>query len=470
MVWAISGDYLSAAAFLGVSGAIALSGFDGFFFSVGYVVANLVVLYMIAEPLRNLGKYTLADMITARFNEKKVRAMAAISTITIVILYMIAQLVGAGALIQLLFGIDYWIAVLIVGTMMTVYVLFGGMTATSWVQIIKACLLLFGTALMSFLVLRQFDFSIVTMFDKMATATSYGDSFLVPGLKYTNGFDSISVLIALVLGTGGLPHILMRFFTVKDAQTARTSISWATWITAIFFTLTIFLGFGAAAFVGIKEIIAANAAGNTAAPLLAEFLGGNVLLSFICAVAFATILAVVSGLVLTGASAISHDIYGEIIKKGVLTEKQQVLAARIGSISIAVLSILLALGAQSLNVSFLVSFAFCIAASANLPVILYTIYWKNFTSTGAIPATATGLISCIILGAIGPNIWSSTGNTIVVETPLFPLTNHAIITALLGFLAGYLGSKLSSRKVDLEVYAEIQVKSSTGINVSDVFH
>ncbi|MEB7771200.1 solute symporter family protein [Kurthia gibsonii] len=467
---AISGDYLSAAAFLGVSGAIALSGFDGFFFSVGYVVANLVVLYMIAEPLRNLGKYTLADMITARFNEKKVRAMAAISTITIVILYMIAQLVGAGALIQLLFGIDYWIAVLIVGTMMTVYVLFGGMTATSWVQIIKACLLLFGTALMSFLVLRQFDFSIVTMFDKMATATSYGDSFLVPGLKYTNGFDSISVLIALVLGTGGLPHILMRFFTVKDAQTARTSISWATWITAIFFTLTIFLGFGAAAFVGIKEIIAANAAGNTAAPLLAEFLGGNVLLSFICAVAFATILAVVSGLVLTGASAISHDIYGEIIKKGVLTEKQQVLAARIGSISIAVLSILLALGAQSLNVSFLVSFAFCIAASANLPVILYTIYWKNFTSTGAIAATATGLISCIILGAIGPNIWSPTGNAIFVGTPLFPLTNPAIVTVPLGFLAGYLGSKLSSRKVDLDIYEEIQVKSSTGINVSDVSH
>lgn len=467
---AISGDYLSAAAFLGVSGAIALSGFDGFFFSVGYVVANLVVLYIIAEPLRNLGKYTLADMITARFNEKKVRAAAAISTITIVILYMIAQLVGAGALIQLLFGIDYWIAVLIVGTMMTVYVLFGGMTATSWVQIIKACLLLFGTALMSFLVLRQFDYSIVTMFDKMSTATEYGDKFLVSGLKYTNGFDSISMLIALVLGTGGLPHILMRFFTVKDAKTARTSISWATWITAIFFTLTIFLGFGAAAFVGIKDIVAANVAGNTAAPLLAEYLGGNVLLSFICAVAFATILAVVSGLVLTGASAISHDLYGEIFKKGVLTEKQQVLAARVGSISIAVASILLALGAQSLNVSFLVSFAFCIAASANLPVILYTIYWKNFTSTGALAATITGLISCIILGALGPNIWSTTGTAIFEGTPLFPLSNPAIITVPLGFLAGYIGSKLSKQKVDLEMYEEIQVKSNTGVGVSGASH
>lgn len=467
---AISGDYLSAAAFLGVSGAIALSGFDGFFFSVGYVVANLVVLYIIAEPLRNLGKYTLADMITARFNEKKVRAAAAISTITIVILYMIAQLVGAGALIQLLFGIDYWIAVLIVGTMMTTYVLFGGMTATSWVQIIKACLLLFGTALMSFLVLRQFDYSIVTMFDKMSTATKYGDKFLISGLKYTNGFDSISMLIALVLGTGGLPHILMRFFTVKDAKTARTSISWATWITAIFFTLTIFLGFGAAAFVGIKDILAANVAGNTAAPLLAEYLGGNVLLSFICAVAFATILAVVSGLVLTGASAISHDLYGEIYKKGVLTEKQQVLAARIGSISIAFASILLALGAQSLNVSFLVSFAFCIAASANLPVILYTIYWKNFTSTGALAATITGLLSCIILGAMGPNVWSTTGTAIFNGSPWFPLSNPAILTVPLGFLAGYIGSKLSKQKVDLEMYEEIQVKSNTGVGVSGVSH
>lgn len=471
--FAIAGDYLSAAAFLGVSGAIALTGFDGFFFSVGYVVANLVLLYIIAEPMRNLGKYTLADMLTSRFNEKRVRGVAALGTIVIVIFYMIAQLVGAGALIKLLFGIEYWIAVLIVGVMMTIYVLFGGMTATSWVQIIKAGLLLFGTALLSFLVLMKFDFSLIKMFDTIST--QQGDQFLVPGLKYTSTIDSVSMMMALVLGTSGLPHILMRFFTVKDAKTARASISWTTWITAIFFSLTIFLGFGAMQFVGIDVIKAENAAGNMAAPLLANFLGGNILLSFISAVAFATILAVVSGLVLTGASAISHDIYGEIIKGGKLTEKQQVLAARTGSISIAIVSIILALFAQNLNVSFLVSFAFCLGASANLPVILYTIYWKKFNSTGAVASMLTGLISCLVLGAMGPNIWNPVeGAAIFVGEPLVKLAVPAVITIPLGFLAGYVGTILSTNKAkEVEgekIYKEIRIKANTGVSVSDVSH
>ncbi|WP_341302816.1 cation acetate symporter [Lysinibacillus sp. FSL H8-0500] len=471
--FAIAGDYLSAAAFLGVSGAIALTGFDGFFFSVGYVVANLVLLYVIAEPMRNLGRYTLADMLTARFNEKRIRGVAASGTIIIVILYMIAQLVGAGALIKLLFGIEYWIAVLIVGVMMTTYVLFGGMTATSWVQIIKATLLLFGTGLLATLVLVKFDFSLMKMFDTIAV--DHGEEFLVPGIKYTSTIDSVSMMMALVLGTSGLPHILMRFFTVKDAKTARASISWTTWITAIFFSLTIFLGFGALNFVGLDQILAESKAGNTAAPLLAQYLGGDVLMAFIGAVAFATILAVVSGLVLTGASAISHDIYGEIIKDGKLTEKQQVIAARTGSISIAIVSIILALFAQSLNVSFLVSFAFCIGASANLPVILYTIYWKKFNSTGAVTAMVTGLVSCLILGAMGPNVWSPVeGAAIFVGTPLVPLAVPAIITIPLGFIAGYLGTILSSSKVsDAEaerIYKEIRVKANTGVSVSDISH
>ncbi|HZG74009.1 MAG TPA: sodium/solute symporter, partial [Chondromyces sp.] len=299
---AIAGDYLSAASFLGIAGAIALNGFDGFLFSIGYLVAYLVVLYIVAEPLRNLGKYTLADMINARFEQKKVRATAALSTITIVIFYMIAQLVGAGALIQLLLGIDYWIAVLMVGVMMTVYVLFGGMTATSWVQIIKAILLMFGTIIISFLVLAKFNFNIFNMFEQMKTATPLGESYLHPGVKYTNPLDTMSMTMALVLGTAGLPHILMRFFTVKDAKTARSSVVYATWIVGIFYILTIFLGFGAAAFVGSDQIIAANAAGNMAAPLLAQVLGGDFLMSFVSAVAFATILAVVAGLVLSGAS------------------------------------------------------------------------------------------------------------------------------------------------------------------------
>lgn len=467
--FAIAGDYLSAAAFLGVSGAIALTGFDGFFFSIGYVVANLVLLCVIAEPMRNLGKYTLADMLISRFNEKRVRGVAAGGTIVIVILYMIAQLVGAGALIKLLFGIDYWIAVLIVGVMMTTYVLFGGMTATSWVQIIKAILLLFGTGLLAGLVFAKFGYSITNMFDTIAN--DHGEKFLIPGIKYTSSIDSISMMMALVLGTSGLPHILMRFFTVKDAKTARSSISWATWITTIFFSLTIFLGFGALQFVGIENIMAENKAGNTAAPLLAQYLGGEVLMSFISAVAFATILAVVSGLVLTGASAISHDIYAQIIKNGKLTSSQEVVAARSGSIFIAALSIFLALFAQNLNVSFLVSFAFCIGASANLPVILYTIYWRNFTSTGAVAAIITGVVSCLILGLMGPNFWSEVeGAAIFVGKPWVNLAVPAIITIPLGFFAGYIGSVMSAHKYNTEeakeIYREIRVRANTGVSVS----
>ncbi|WP_338754189.1 sodium:solute symporter family transporter [Bacillus sp. FJAT-52991] len=458
---AIAGDYLSAASFLGIAGAIALNGFDGFFFSIGYLVAYLVVLYIVAEPLRNLGKYTLADMISARFDQKKIRATAAVSTITIVIFYMIAQLVGAGALIQLLLGIDYWIAVLMVGIMMTIYVLFGGMTATSWVQIVKAVLLMIGTVIISFLVLSKFNFNIFEMFLQMKTATPLGEDFLNPGVKYTNPIDTISIMIALVLGTAGLPHILMRFFTVKDAKTARSSVVVATWIVGIFYILTIFLGFGAAAFVGSDKIIAANAAGNMAAPLLAQALGGDMLMSFVSAVAFATILAVVAGLVLSGASAFAHDIYGEIIKKGNITEKQQMLAARYASISVAVFSIILALFAQTMNVAFLVSLAFCVAASANLPVIIYTIYWKRFNTTGALAAMITGLASALILVAISPNVLGPEGTAIFVGEPIFPLTNPAIVSVPAGFIAGYIGTVLSA-KADTRKFAEVTVKAHTG--------
>ena len=467
---AIAGDYLSAASFLGIAGSIALFGFDGFFFSIGYLVAYLVVLYIVAEPLRNLGKFTLADMITARFDQTKVRGTAALSTITIVLFYMIAQLVGAGALIKLLLGLEYWVAVLLVGVMMTIYVLFGGMTATSWVQIIKACLLMLGTVIISFLVLLEFDFSIANMFTHMKTATDAGEAYLNPGLKYSNGIDTISMMIALVLGTAGLPHILMRFFTVKDAQTARSSVIWATWIVGLFYVLTIFLGFGAAAFVGKEAIIAENPAGNMAAPLLANALGGDILMSFVCAVAFATILAVVAGLVLSGASALSHDIYGQIIKKGKITEKEAVKAARIGSLIIAGVSIVLALGAQTLNVAFLVSIAFCIAASANLPVIIFTIYWKRFNTAGAVSAMLTGLISALLLVAVSPNVWNEeAGKAILVGSPLIDLTNPAIISVPLGFLGGVIGTLLSKERNDAK-YREVEVKAQTGISVQDVSH
>lgn len=459
---AISGDYLSAASFLGIAGMISLNGFDGFFYSIGFLIAYLVVMFLVAEPLRNLGKYTLADMINARFDAKKVRGAAALSTITIVIFYMIAQLVGAGALIQLLFDIPYWIAVLIVGVMMTIYVLFGGMFATSWVQITKAVLLMAGMVIISFLVLMKFNFNIGEMFTTVKSATSHGADYLKPGIKYKNGLGTISLMIALVLGTAGLPHILMRFFTVKDAKAARSSVITATWTIGIFYILTLFLGFGAAIFVGEETIIGANAAGNMAAPLLAEALGGEILFAFISAVAFATILAVVAGLVLSGASAFAHDLYAEIFKKGKVTDREQMLAARYASLAVSIFSIILALFAQNLNVAFLVSLAFCIAASANLPVILYTIYWKRFNTAGAVTAMLFGLISALILVSMSPSVFSPVeGAALFVGNPIFPIDNPAIISVPLGFLGGYIGTIMSKEK-DAIRYAEVKVRANTG--------
>ncbi|WP_010093987.1 cation acetate symporter [Ornithinibacillus scapharcae] len=459
---AIAGDYLSAASFLGIAGAIALNGFDGFFYSIGFLIAYLVVLLLVAEPLRNLGKYTLADMINSRFDARKVRGVAALSTITIVLFYMIAQLVGAGALIQLLFDIPYWIAVLIVGVMMTIYVLFGGMIATSWVQITKAVLLMAGMVIISFIVLMKFNFNISAMFTEVKTATSHGADYLNPGIKYDDPLGTISLMLALVLGTAGLPHILMRFFTVKDAKTARSSVITATWTIGIFYILTLFLGFGAAIYVGESEILAANPGGNMAAPLLAEAIGGNILFAFISAVAFATILAVVAGLVLSGASAFAHDIYGQIIKKGNITEKQQVVAARYAALGVSVLSILLSLGAQYLNVAFLVSLAFCIAASANLPVILYTVYWKRFNTSGAIWSVVAGLGSALILVSMSPSVFSpEEGAALFVGNPIFPLDNPALVSVPLGFLGGYLGT-VFSKEYDFKRYAEVKVRANTG--------
>lgn len=459
---AIAGDYLSAASFLGIAGSISLVGFDGFYYSIGWLMGYLVVLFLVAEPLRNLGKYTMADMIAARFSARKVRGAAALNTLTIVMFYMLAQLVGAGALIKLLLGIEYWIAVIIVGIMMTIYVLFGGMTATSWVQIIKAVLLMAGTIIISFLVFLKFDFSIFKMFREMATATPHGEAYLHSGVQYKNPLDLISTLIALILGTAGLPHILMRFFTVKNAKTARSSVVFATWIIGLFYLMTIFLGFGAAKFVGHEAIVAENPAGNMAAPMLAGVLGGPVLESFVSAVAFATILAVVAGLVLSGASAIAHDLYGQVIKKGNVTEKQQVRAARAAALGISVFSIILALFAESMNVAFLVSLAFCIAASANLPTILYTIYWKRFNTTGAITSMLTGLITSLVLVSISPSVLNpEPGKTLLTGDPIFPFGNPAIVSVPLGFIAGYIGTILSSEK-DEKKYAEVNFKVQTG--------
>ncbi|OIN67517.1 cation acetate symporter [Exiguobacterium sp. KRL4] len=463
---AIAGDYMSAASFLGIAGMIALAGFDGFFYSIGFLVAYLVVLYLVAEPLRNLGKYTMADMIAARFNASKVRGVAAMNSIVISIFYMIAQLVGAGALIELLLGIPYTTSVIIVGILMTVYVVFGGMTATSWVQIIKAVLLMAGTAVISFMVFAKFDFSIMKMFSEVKQATPLGDSFLNPGNKFKLPLDTISLNLALVLGTAGLPHILIRFFTVKDAPTARKSVVYATWIIGAFYILTIFLGFGAAAFVGSDDIIAANAAGNMAAPLLAQALGGDLLFAFVAAVAFATILAVVAGLVLSAASAFAHDFYSHILRKGQATEKEQMTAARLASIAVALVSMVLALFAQSMNVAFLVSLAFAVAASANLPVILLTIFWRRFNTGGAVTGMVVGLFSSLLLVALSPNIWAVDGSALFVGEALFPLSNPGIVSIPLGFLGAIIGTIVTKSDEVAGNFERILVKANTGIDTA----
>lgn len=459
---AIAGDYMSAASFLGIAGMIALFGFDGFFYSIGFLVAYLVVLYVVAEPMRNLGKFTMADMIAARFRQSKVRGAAALNTITISIFYMIAQLVGAGGLIKLLLGWDYTLSVLVVGVLMTVYVVFGGMTATSWVQIIKCILLMVGTFIISMIVFAKFNFSITGMFEQMKSATPLGEAFLNPGNKFKNGLDTISLNLALVLGTAGLPHILVRFFTVKDAPTARKSVVVATWVIGAFYILTLFLGFGAAAFVKHDVIVAENAAGNMAAPLLAQALGGDFLFAFIAAVAFATILAVVAGLVLTAASAFAHDFYGSILKRGKASEKQQMVAAKLASLGVAVLSILLALVAQKMNVAFLVSLAFAVAASANLPVLIFTVFWRRFNTSGAVTGMLVGLISSILLVVLSPNVWAPDGSAILTGEALFPLTNPGIVSIPLGFLAAFLGTFLSKEE-DTRKYNEIAVRAHTGL-------
>ncbi|MBW5445822.1 sodium/solute symporter [Cohnella sp. CFH 77786] len=461
---AIAGDYMSAASFLGIAGTIALAGFDGFFYSIGFLVAYLVVLYIVAEPLRNLGKYTVADMIAARFDEKRVRGVAAINTVVISTFYMIAQLVGAGLLIKLLLGWDYWLSVLVVGLLMTIYVVWGGMRATSWVQIIKAVLLMAGTLVLSLMVLGKFHFSITDMFEQMKTATPLKEAFLNPGNKYKNPLDTLSLNLALVLGTAGLPHILIRFFTVRDAKTARSSVVYATWIIGIFYIMTIFLGFGAAVFVGHEKIAAADKGGNMAAPLLAQALGGDFFFAFIAAVAFATILAVVTGLVLSAASAFAHDFYNHIVRGGKATEKEQMNVARWAAVGVAVLSIILALAASKLNVAFLVSVAFAIAASANLPVIVFTIFWRRFNTTGAVTGMLSGLMSAVILVAASPSVWNvKEGAAIFTGEPWFPLANPGILSIPLGFLGAYIGTLLSKKKADERKFQEIVVKANIGL-------
>jgi cation/acetate symporter len=451
---AISGDYMSAASFLGIAGLIALNGFDGFLYSVGWLVAYLVVLIIVAEPLRNTGRYTLADMLAYRLKGKPVRSAAALSTMAISTFYMIAQLVGAGGIIKLLLGLQYEVSIILIGVLMILYVAFGGMLATTWVQIVKAVLLLTGTVLLSLLVLSHFGFSVVEMFNQ--ASAKYGQAFLEPGKLYKNPLDNLSLGLALLAGTAGLPHILIRFYTVPNAKEARTSVAWAMVIIGSFYIMTTFLGFGAALLVGQDKIKAADKAGNMAAPLLADALGGNFFLAFISAVAFATILAVVAGLVISAAGAFAHDFYSNVLRGGQVTEREQMRVAKWASIGVGVVAIILALLAKEQNVAFLVALAFAVAASANLPVIVFSLFWKRFNTAGAVSGILTGLISSILLVLVSPNLMEP-------DQALFPLKNPAILSVPLGMLGAVLGTLLSHEPEAEQKFTELYVRSQTGI-------
>nr|BFF12239.1 cation acetate symporter [Microbacterium flavescens] len=451
--FAISGDYLSAASFLGICGAIAINGYDGFLYSIGFLVAWLVALLLVAELMRNTGKFTMADVLSFRLKERPVRMAAAITTLAVCFFYLLAQMAGAGGLVSLLLGITETlgqsIVVAVVGVLMIVYVLIGGMKGTTWVQIVKAFLLIGGALVMTIWVLAINGFSLNTLLESAVAASPQGEGILGPGLQYgANPWDFISLAIALVLGTAGLPHVLMRFYTVPTAKEARRSVVWAIWLIGLFYLLTLVLGYGAGALVGPEAIAAAPGGVNSAAPLLALHLGGPILLGFISAVAFATILAVVAGLTITAAASFAHDIYANVVKKGNVPADGEVKVARRTVVVIGILAIIGGIGVQGQNVAFLVALAFAVAASANLPTILYSLFWRKFTTRGAVWSMYGGLAAAIILIFLSPVFWGTETSVFKVGTAIWPLNNPGIVSIPLGFFLGWLGSVTSSRAED----------------------
>ena len=556
--WAIAGDYLSAASFLGIAGLISIYGYDGFMYSVGWLVAYITVLLIIAEPCRNIGKYTMADILAFRNNPKTCKTVMALSTITVSTFYLTAQMVGGGVLVKTLIGIDYEISVVVVGILMLAYVIFGGMVATTYVQIIKAILLVIASIVLVFMVWGQYGFSLPGYLSavvddpkvqarvasllgdaaKNMSPTELGQRFFEPGLYFKAPIDQISLGMALVLGTAGLPHILMRFFTVPTAQAARKSVIWAMAIIGGFYVLTLFLGTGAAIKVGAVNITAIDKGGNMAAPLLAQYLGGgadsmlgNLMLSFVAAVAFATIVAVVAGLVLAAASAMSHDIWVGVIKGEKATSDEEVRAARICSVLVGALAITIGILAKGQNVAHLVALAFAVAASANLPVIMLTLYWKKCNTGGVVAGLVIGTLTAIGLVMVSPNMTypkaikaaaqkvvdgapakiatleaalaaatddaakakaekAVTGakkdvdkanadlkqyandNTSLVglEKPLIQLRNPGIISIPIGFLAVFLGSLFYRDERALAMWNELYVRSNTGLGRTGASH
>ena len=485
---AIAGDYMSAASFLGISAAVMASGFDGLIFSIGFLVGWPIITFLMAERLRNLGKFTFADVAAFRFEQAPVRIFAASGTLVVVAFYLIAQMVGAGQLIKLLFGLEYWIAVVIVGGLMMVYVLFGGMTATTWVQIIKACLLLGGATFMAFMVLLHFGFSPEAMFasavqiktdlalkdGKVAEAASkIGQSIMGPGNFVKDPISAISFGMALMFGTAGLPHILMRFFTVPSAKAARTSVMWATGWIGYFYLLTFIIGFGAITFVLTNpQFLDAKGGllggGNMAAIHLSNAVGGNVFLGFISAVAFATILAVVAGLTLSGASAVSHDLYATVVKKGKADNAAELRVSKITTVCLGVVAVALGIAFEKQNIAFMVSLAFAIAASANFPVLFMSVLWKDCTTRGAVIGGFLGLVSSVGLTVLSPSVWEATlGNP--KGSAWFPYTSPALFSMTIAFVGIWLFSVLdrgARAKIDRAGFLAQQVRSETGIGAA----
>jgi cation/acetate symporter len=499
---AIGGDYMSAASFLGIAGIIALYGYDGFLYSIGFLVAWLVALLLVAELMRNSGKYTMGDVLAFRMRQRPVRAAAGVSTIVVSIFYLLAQMVGAGALVSLLLGVSSQTAknltIVSVGVLMIFYVTVGGMKGTTYIQIVKALLLMTGASVLTLLVMFKFGWNVSDLLGTAAEKSGKGQAFLEPGQRFGKDvvdaagdtdvmatlyskLDLISLGLALVLGTAGLPHILIRFYTVPTARAARKSVVWGIWIIGSFYLMTLALGFGAAAIVGPEEIIAQDPAGNTAAPQLARAIGadvfgttgGTVMLAFIASVAFATILAVVAGLTLASSSSVAHDVYANYVHKGEAPEGQEVKVARISAFVIGAVAIVLSIFAQKLNVAFLVALAFAVAASGNLPAILYSLFWKRFNTTGAVSAIYGGLLSAVILVIFSPVVSGKPAvdgksPSLVTDPGIdfhwFPLDNPGLVSIPLGFFFGWLGTVLS-KEHDEHKAAELEVRSLTGVGM-----
>lgn len=460
--FALAGDYMSAASFLGIAGLVALNGFDGLIYSIGFLVGWPIVMFLIAEPLRNLGTYTFADVVAFRMRQKPVRVAAAIGTLAVVSFYLIAQMVGAGNLIKLLFGLDYELAVMIVGCVMLAYVIFGGMMATTWVQIIKAILLMGGASLLALMVLSKFGFNPLNLF--AAASTKYGPQVLAPGKQVANPWDAVSLGMSLMFGTAGLPHILMRFYTVPDAKQARKSVMYATILIGFFYLLTFILGFGAMDLLGQADIKKIDVGGNMAAPMLAEALGGSVLLGFIAAVSFATILAVVAGLTLSGAAALSHDLWVNVFKHGSASETEQLKVARAATFMLGAVAIGLGILFKGQNVAYMVGLAFAIAASGNFPALFLSMVWRRFTTNATVACMLTGTLTSLVLIYLSPTVQV---DLLKHSEAIFPLKNPGLVTIPLAFVVGIVVSLLQPDPHAYDKFDEVEDRIHTGNETTD---